>query len=266
MIISPYNPLDFGTDKFKDNSSLPSDHQQTWAKADTIWLEVIHDYPISVESPQDVIEVKIDNTSVSPHKADISIYNGKYCSVWCIALSAQNTTNTHQVTITETIGETIITTLYSNNFQVLENNHPDIANTLLLSYTNKDNRKTDRHVWINPYTSPISQYTFMWRIEGGFKDSGRQFGVDSEQFTTTTRNTLDIYALDYQVRQLTMGLGEGVPIWYAELLNRILSLSNVTIDGTQMVRNEGEVPEITPIMEGTKSFIVTQNLREVKEY
>lgn len=263
MILSPYNPLNFGSN-FQDNASLEGRHIQTWKASDTCYIEIIHDYPITLSGvTQETIVVMIDETTVNPMKADIAIYNGKYCSVYSIGMGTRDTTALHQVTITETLPGGTTNTAASNQFRVLGDEDKELANTLLISYTHKNNRMTDKHVWVNPYTDPVTQYTFNWRVEGGFKDSGTQFVVDSEQFTTEKRNTLDIYSFDYVIKQLTLGLGEGVPVWYATLLNRILSLSNVTIDGTRVVRNESEAPEIQAVMEGTKSFHVTQNVREV---
>ena len=54
----------------------------------------------------------------------------------------------------------------------------------------------------------------------------------------------------------------GVPVWYGELLNRVLTCPYVYFDAVRYMRNESEVPSMNTIVEGLDSFVFTQSLRK----
>jgi hypothetical protein len=59
-----------------------------------------------------------------------------------------------------------------------------------------------------------------------------------------------------------MGNAEGVPVWYGEMLNRVLTSSYVYFDGVRYTRNDGETPSINTLVDGLDSFVFTQVLRK----
>ena len=105
-------------------------------------------------------------------------------------------------------------------------------------------------------------YFFDFRVPGGFKDSGWQFGVENEQFATQRQDLVELYAYDYVAKQLTVGGPAGVPVWYGETLNRLLTCSYVYVNGERYVRSDSEAPSMNILVDGLDSFVFTQLLRK----
>lgn len=63
--------------------------------------------------------------------------------------------------------------------------------------------------------------------------------------------------------KFTLGMSEGCPVWFAELLNRLLTCDYVYFDGVRFARKEASVPETNAVMDGLNSFVFTQNLQKV---
>lgn len=132
-----------------------------------------------------------------------------------------------------------------------------LARTTLIQYRFKDNRQRDDVVSVIDYMP----YFFDFRVPGGFKDSGWTFGVSNEQFVTQHEDVVELFAMDYVTKTFTMGGPEGVPVWYGELLNRLLTCSYVYFNGRRYNRNESEAPSLTTLVDGMDSFVFTQMLR-----
>lgn len=135
-----------------------------------------------------------------------------------------------------------------------------LAQTTLLQYSMRDNRQRSDTVFL----IDMMRHFFDWRIPGGFKDDGWSFGVDNEQFTTNVYDVVDVYSHDVTLKTLTLGNSQGCPVWYAELLNRVLSCTYVYVDGVRYSRHESDVPEVNAEVEGLKSFIFKQVLQKVR--
>jgi hypothetical protein len=133
-----------------------------------------------------------------------------------------------------------------------------LSHTTLVQYRFKDNKQRDDVVSVINYMP----YFFDWRVPGGFKDSGWSFGVTNEQFTTQFEDVVELYATDYLMKTFTMGNAEGVPVWYGEMLNRVLTSSYVYFDGVRYTRNDSETPSINTLVDGLDSFVFTQVLRK----
>lgn len=134
-----------------------------------------------------------------------------------------------------------------------------LQDTVLLQYSNADNRqRNDAVFWIDGM-----QRFFDFRIPGGFKDDNWTFIVNNEQFTTSENDKIDLYGQESTVKALTIGNSEGCPVWFADLVNRLLSCNYVYIDKVRYARNESEVPEMNAEVEGLKSYIFTQGLQRV---
>ena len=134
-----------------------------------------------------------------------------------------------------------------------------LQDTVLLQYSNPDNRqRNDAVFWIDGM-----QRFFDFRIPGGFKDDNWSFAVNNEQFVTSDNDKLDLFGQESTIKALTIGNSEGCPVWFAELVNRLLCCNYVYIDGVRYVRNESDVPEMNAEVEGQKSYIFTQGLQRV---
>lgn len=107
------------------------------------------------------------------------------------------------------------------------------------------------------------QRFFDFRVPGGFKDSNWTFAVEGEQFATDEADLVQLYGLESTQKKFTLGNSEGCPIWFAELLNRLLCCSYVYFDGERYTRKDASVPETTVLIDGVNSFVFTQNLQKV---
>ena len=134
-----------------------------------------------------------------------------------------------------------------------------LAETTLLQYSMKDNRsRTDVAFNINNV-----RYFFDFRIPGGFKDNGWTFSVEGEQFVTSQADIIPLFALESTQKMLTVGGQIGCPIWFAEMLNRLLCCDYVYVEGERFCRKETSVPEVTETIEGSRSFVFKQLLQKV---
>lgn len=135
-----------------------------------------------------------------------------------------------------------------------------LDNTTLIQYSMKDNKqRQDAVFWISD-----TQFFFDWRAPGGFMDGDWSFAVSNEQFTDSDNNVSEIYSMEQTNKTFTLGTSIGCPIWYADMLNRILSCTYVYFEGDRFVRNESSVPEINVVVEGRKSYVFKQLLTDVK--
>jgi hypothetical protein len=147
---------------------------------------------------------------------------------------------------------------YSEPFRVTSDECV-LSDTTLIQYSMKNNRqRTDAVFFVDGM-----QHFFDFRVPGGFKDSNWTFGVDSEQFVTQLADISQLYALDSTQKKFTMGTAEGCPVWFAQLLNRVLCCNYVYFDGVRYARKESGVPELAAVMDGVNSFVFTQQLQEV---
>lgn len=118
----------------------------------------------------------------------------------------------------------------------------DLEKTILISYTNRE----DNYDAI--FTEGEDSFkVFEWRIEGILMPSETTFFVDNEYFRDQRAITKQLYANPYKKDTLTIGDGFGVPVWAAEKLNLIFSLSDIWVDGESYVRSEGSTPQVTKI-------------------
>ena len=87
--------------------------------------------------------------------------------------------------------------------------------------------------------------------------------MENEQFVTDSADIVELYGMDSTSKSFTMGEGDGVPIWFGELLNRLLTCSYVYFDGVRYARKEANVPEVTALDELLNSFVITQVVQKV---
>lgn len=134
-----------------------------------------------------------------------------------------------------------------------------LQDTVLVQYSNRDNRqRNDSVFWIDGM-----QHFFDFRIPGGFKDDNWSFNVNSEQFTTADNDRIDLYGQETTIKALTIGNSCGCPVWFADLVNRLLCCNYVYVEGVRYCRNESDTPEMNAEIEGNKSYIFKQSLLRV---
>lgn len=244
MRISPFTPLCFEP---YISDGLPSRYIQAWSPADHILVQVLADAEEGEPNGEiynAVTDALVDTISwqswqmntgkylyfADLHNLDLGFY---YLSIEDITCDVFRVTDDEQL----------------------------LARTTLIQYRFKDNRQRDDVVSL----VDGMPYFFDFRVPGGFKDSDWSFGVANEQFTTQHADLVELYARDYVTKAFTLGGPEGVPMWYGELLNRLLTCSYVYFDGVRYTRNESDVPTISTLVEGIDSFVFKQILRRSNE-
>ncbi|WP_258321651.1 hypothetical protein [Bacteroides sp. ET336] len=136
----------------------------------------------------------------------------------------------------------------------------ELKDTVLIQYSMKDNReRQDAIFWISD-----TQHFFDWRVHGGFKDDDWSFGVNNEQFTDADNNISEIYSVESLNKTFTLGNSSGCPIWFAAMLNRILSCTYVYFNGDRYIRMESNIPEKNILLDGYRSYVFKQALTSVE--
>lgn len=240
MILSPFTPLFFPSAK---TDGIESPYVQTFATTDRLFIELIGEKTWSGS----VTVVELGGASsfqVQFNTWDITATT----RLWFAELSLSS--GYYQVSI-DGVGRSAV-------FRVTDNVH-ELDNTTLIQYSNKDNRsRLDVISWIDGM-----QHFFDFRVPGGFKDSDWTFGVEGEQFVTEDSDIIQLYGVESTQMKFTLGNSEGCPVWFAELLNRLLTCDYVYFDGVRFARKETSTPEATQVQEGVNSFVFSQNLQKV---
>lgn len=119
---------------------------------------------------------------------------------------------------------------YSEHVRI-ENIHP---NTIQILYTHDQN---DYDILFHP--SSGSQRRFMIRVEGGFASDGFTPAASDTVYRNQEFDTVLLSSKPYYTKKLTIGSGKGVPNWMADKINRVLSCSNVWLDGVRTTKSDG---------------------------
>ncbi len=136
----------------------------------------------------------------------------------------------------------------------------ELAKTTLIQYSMKDNRRRQDAV----FDIGGQRIFFDWRVHGGFKDDNWSFGVENEQFTDSENNMYDVFSAESTQKAFTLGCSDGCPIWFGEMLNRILSCTYVYFEGERFVRSGSSVPEVQKVIEGRRSYVFKQLLFDLR--
>lgn len=241
MILSPFTPLLFSHHK---HDGIDSRYIQTFAPTDQILIELVGRIDETVVAkvftePDHLLLYQIQgnvwdiNDATRLLFAEVSLSPGYYS----IEISGFGTSNIFRITDDPVI----------------------LSNTTLIQYSMNNNRHRKDVVF---FIDGMQRF-FDFRVPGGFKDSNWSFAVEGEQFITDESDIVQLYGLDSTQKKFTLGNSEGCPVWFAELLNRILCCSYVYFDGERYARKDNSVPETTVLLEGINSFVFTQNLQKV---
>ena len=242
MKLSPFTPLYFAESNVSDG--LHSRYTQVWAPTDQIMIQVIAEtsesaptatlYDASTNEALGTIEWNVWTINTDK-KMFFHVYCGLSDGFYYLTI-ADKTSEVFRVTSDEGI----------------------LAKTTLLQYSNKDNKQRDDVLFIIDGV----HYFFDFRVPGGFKDSGWEFGVDNEQFTTQYQDVVELYASDYITKTFTMGNSIGVPVWFGAMLNRLLTCQFVYVNAVRYVRESSNTPSMETLIDGLDSFVFTQTLRK----
>lgn len=243
MKISPFTPLHFGA---HGNGGLQSRYSQVWSPTDQILIQLI----------------AADGES-APAAAILDAHTGEVFSEIDWQSWQMNADKVIYFAVLRglSLGHYLVDIggAESDEFRVTDD-ELTLSKTTLIQYRFKDNKQRDDVV---SYIDRMP-YFFDFRVPGGFKDSGWQFGVTNEQFTTQREDVVELFANDYTLKNFTMGGSIGVPVWFGEMLNRLLTCSYVYFNGDRYTRSDTETPQIQTLVEGLDSFVFTQLLRKAQ--
>lgn len=244
--ISPFTPL-FFIDRKADG--VACGYIQTFAPTDKILVEVIETgfTPDSLlVTPPVAFLASEDNDRFDKVSWNLWEMNPT-TRIWFVVLSPNPGIYVLRI---DGIGE-------SQPFRVTDN-ELELATTTLIQYSSKSNRyRKDVVFFID-----LMQYFFDWRVPGGFKDSGWSFSAESDQFMTPLSDIIQLSGMEAVQKTFTLGNQQGVPIWFGEMLNRILTCTHVYFDGRKYCRKDTSVPEVTQQLEGINGFVFTQTLQQ----
>lgn len=240
--ISPFTPLFFNKDT--DRTSSPSRYMQVFSPSDQILIQVITQYESRAITGKIVNVCTQDETEI-------------YWTVW--SLNSHDNLYYHVLTaLPDGYYYVEINGIESEVFHVTSD-ESKLLDTTLIQYSMRDNKsRQDGVFWV----SGVQQF-FDWRVPGGFMDDDWSFGVSNEQFTDSDYNVSEIYSREVTYKSFTLGNAIGCPIWYADLLNRIMSCTYVYFNGERYLRMESSVPEITKVIESKRSYVFKQALVSV---
>ena len=244
MILSPFTPIFF--QPRKGSNGVPSRYIQTFAPTDHIELQLI--CAVGETAPVTKVYNAYDDTEIYTIEWNSWTMNTNDLLYFA---TITGLSNGHYYIDMQGIGT-------SEPFKVTDY-ALELNQTTLIQYAMKDNRQRDDAVFLID-GMPLF---FDFRVPGGFKDSGWAFGVENEQFVTDDANIVELYGQESTSKAFTMGDGGGVPIWFAELLNRLLTCNYVYFDGVRYARKESNVPEVNIEDYLLNSFVITQIVHQV---
>ena len=244
-IVSPMTPVFFSVSG--DKSGAGCRYMQTFASTDQIMIQVI------ARSESRTITGYINNM-VSGVRTSIN------WKVW--SMNSTDKLYYHVITgLADGYYTVEINGATSEPFRITSDDN-ELKDTTLIQYSMKDNRQRQDAVFF----ISDNQYFFDFRVPGGFPDEGWTFMVDNEQYTSDDYNIYEIYARERTCKTFVLGNAIGCPIWFGDLLNRILTCHYVYFDGNRFIRSESNVPEITQVTGGRRGFIFRQSLIDVNVF
>lgn len=237
--ISPFTPLFFNVNS--DRSSYSSRYVQIFAPSDQIMVQVITQYESRTITGKIINAITGDETEIN-------------WNVW--SLNSHDSLYYYVITsLPEGCYYVDINGIESDVFRITSDEY-ELSNTTLIQYSMKDNKnRQDGVFWISE-----NQFFFDWRAPGGFMDDDWSFGVNNEQFTDSDYNVSEIYSREVTYKSFTLGNSVGCPIWYADLLNRIMSCTYVYFNGVRYIRMESSVPEVNKVIDTRRSYVFKQAL------
>lgn len=224
----------------KDKFGLDMDYIQKFHASDKIHIQVF-------TNASEKVSASLNNLAAgNSTPISLSTYNHNDNVVMHYAILRDLEDAVYTVTINEDTSEPFI--VCSSDDLLKE--------TVLIRYSHKSNNSAfDNMFWVDDI-----QQVFNFRVEAGFKPGGYSPRIDNEQYRNQMQEIEELYAVPYDVYNLTIGNSIGVPYWFAKHINRILCLSMVEIDGTRYVRSESSVPEMTQVIEDSQLFHINMAL------
>lgn len=191
----------------KDKFGLDMDYIQKFHASDKIHIQVF-------TNASEEVSASLNNLAAgNSTPISLSTYNHNDNVVMYYAILRDLEDAVYTVTINEYTSEPFIV---CSSDDLLEE-------TVLIRYSHKSNNSAfDNIFWVDDI-----QQVFNFRVEAGFKPGGYSPRIDNEQYRNQMQEIEELYAVPYDVYNLTIGNSSGVPYWFAKHINRILCLSMV---------------------------------------
>lgn len=246
MLISPFSPVFFLGSRKSCGGECP--FTQFFAKGDSIYIQVIR--TADEQSCQCILKRMTDNGSSVVSSLAVACDSSQVGDVCVDGYTIPLTVDGyHYISIGDEDSEPFDVT----------SDESAISESVLFEYSPSDNTvRCD----VVPIIDGIRKW-FSFRVPGGFKESGYNFSVDNEQFSTQSADLVDLYAIESVQETLTVGWNRGVPIWFGQLINRLLTCKYVYIDGLRYARYGSSVPEKEQTTPGVNGFIFSQKLQRI---
>lgn len=222
-----FNPI-------KDKFGIEVDYIQKFYTSDNIHLQIF------ANAGENVSATLIDLINDISTSISLSTYNQNSEVVMHYAILTGLPDSDYKVNVNGLLSEPFCVSSFSD---LLER-------TSLIRYSHKDNNSVFNNIfWIGD-----TQIIFDWRVEAGFKPNGYTPKLENEQYRNQWQEIKNLYSIPYDSYVFTIGDACGVPYWYGRHLNRILCLSEFTIEHTSFVRSENSVPEMSQVIEDSQLF------------
>ena len=245
FMLSPFTPLFFVTRK---SAGIDCEYMQVYSTNDRILLQLIETDAGNIQRLANV-----DYISIEPS-------GEKLCNIAWKTWKMNETTRIWFAELSFNPGVFSVTLAGYGKSEpfFVTGDEKMLSATTLIQYTSKSNKyRNDVVFFIDGM-----QYYFYWRVPGGFKDSGWTFSAESNQFLTQYADIIQLSGSESTQKVFTLGHSEGVPIWYGEMLNRILTCTHVYFDGDRYSRKDTSAPEVNQQIEGVNAFVFTQLLQK----
>lgn len=163
------------------------------------------------------------------------------------------------------------TDYYASNWFAFTDCDDVITDNAVLRYKNSTNVVGYNTLFYDVTSAEFDKrLPFTWRVPAGLKPQGFAPLLDSDEFRNQRQESVSLYSLAYGKYVLTIGHAEGVPYYYADLLNKIFSLDSVELydpdaDVWREVRRSGNaVPQLAETYTGSGMFHITLEIELVQ--
>lgn len=222
-------------------------YRQKFHTSDRILVEVLSTEEVPTMSAHDLISNTYSNITFTHYEINDSL------SLYYAYLSLSD--SVYEVSIT--IGGKV---LVSRAFEVCQDTML-LNSTSLIKYSHSSNNTHfDEVFWAGD-----TELEHQFRVECGFKSNGFQPKVSSESFRTQDQSCRLLYAVPYVVETLTIGTASGVPVWYADIINKIFCLDKVSLNGSMLVRSDGAEVVRERVIDGSQQYVLTIDVESVHE-
>lgn len=223
------NPIIFKEQQTSPFEQSSKTYFQKWNREDYIVFQVAYDDKAFTNGELSAILVDENDTPVANFTSDTITIPDGFQTIFRVSCNAAD--GCCRVKLTTA---TANLKFYSNPFLIGQH-----ENTMLVRYMCKRNK------FDCIFNTAEYLYYFFLRIEGNIKSGDVLYNADDIMYSSQERTTYLIDSIPYTTRKYTFGDSYGLPVWFAEKLNRIFACEIIHIDDIVVVKNDGAKLEPT---------------------